>query len=31
VEDEGDKVIEKKIGEGPEINISVKGGNFRIK
>ena len=31
VEGEGNKVIEKKIGEGPEIKISVNGGNFRIK
>ena len=28
---EDNKVIEKKIGKGPEIKVSVKGGNFRIK
>jgi len=31
VEGDGSKVIEKKIGEGPEIKINLKGGNFRIK
>ncbi|WBW97454.1 hypothetical protein [Oceanirhabdus sp. W0125-5] len=28
---EDNKVIQKKIGEGPEINISVRNGNIRIK
>ncbi len=31
VEGDSNKVIEKKIGEGPEIKISLKGGNFRIR
>ncbi|MCM1991992.1 hypothetical protein [Oceanirhabdus seepicola] len=31
VEGDGSKVIEKKIGEGPEIKINLNGGNFRIK